>query len=67
MKLKDYIKSKNVTLKQFCQENDFNYDSFRVMLTGSYTPSPDMALKIEQATNGQVNRLDLLYPKKKIT
>ena len=32
------------------------------IIGGSRRPSPDLALKIEQATDGQVTRIELLYP-----
>jgi hypothetical protein len=60
--LKTYLASKGKSLKQFCEENKFNYDSFRVMMTRKYNLSNQMALKISQATKGKVSVLDLLYP-----
>jgi DNA-binding transcriptional regulator YdaS (Cro superfamily) len=35
------------------------------MIIGKYNPSPDMALRIEKATKGKVDRLELLYPNSK--
>jgi DNA-binding transcriptional regulator YdaS (Cro superfamily) len=52
-------------MKHFCEINQFNYGSFRVMMIGKYKPSPEMALRIEKATNGKVDRLELLYPNAK--
>ncbi len=65
MKLKDYFKKESI--KEFCLKNHFNYGSFRVLIAGRYKPSPNMALRIEKATKGKVDRLELLYPIKKGT
>jgi len=35
------------------------------MMIGKYKPSPDLALRIEKATGGKVDRLELLYPNSK--
>jgi hypothetical protein len=60
MNLKNYFKEESI--KEFCLKNKFNYGSFRVLIAGKYKPSPEMALRIEKATKGKVNRLELLYP-----
>jgi hypothetical protein len=52
-------------MKKFCKINQFNYGSFRIMMIGKYKPSPDLALRIEKATGGKVDRLELLYPNSK--
>ncbi len=62
-KLGQFIKSKNLTIREFCAKNNLHYPSIRVLLYGKYRPSPDVAERIEYATGGKISRLDLLYPK----
>jgi hypothetical protein len=63
--LRNFLIKNKITMKHFCEINQFNYGSFRVMMIGKYKPSPELALKIEKATKGKVNRLELLYPNAK--
>jgi hypothetical protein len=64
--LREFLITKNITIKQFCLKNRFNYNTFRQIMCRAYKPSPKMALQIEKATKGKVNRLDLLYPKEEV-
>jgi hypothetical protein len=62
MKLRDYLKFTNKTLKKFCEENALNYGTMRLYSCGHARPSPEKAAEIEKATCGLVTRLELLYP-----
>ena len=63
MKLKDYLKKNDRTLKSFCLQNDFVYGYLRHISNKRKRPSPEMALRIEKATKGKVTRMELLYPR----
>lgn len=62
MRLKDFLKLSNKTLKQFCKENGLNYGTTKLYSSNHANMSPRMAAKIEEATGGAVTRLELLYP-----
>ena len=62
MKIQQFLKLQKKTMKQFCQENGLNYGTMRLYASRHARPSPEMALRIEKATNGKVKRLELLYP-----
>jgi hypothetical protein len=65
MTIKLFVLSKGITLKEFCKKHKFNYGTMRLYTSGFARPSPEMALRIEKATGGKVDRLELLYPKAK--
>jgi DNA-binding transcriptional regulator YdaS (Cro superfamily) len=67
MNLRQYLKSENLKIKVFCDQNGLThqYGYIRHILHGRARPSPDMALRIEKATKGKVDRLELLYPNSK--
>jgi len=64
MTIIEFCKSQGLTLKDFCKRNRLNYGTIRNVNVGLMRASPDLALKIEKITDGNINRLDLLYPKK---
>jgi transcriptional regulator with XRE-family HTH domain len=61
--LRDFLIKKNMTMKEFCIKNGFNYATFRQMMCGDFRPSPETALRISKATKGKVTTMELLYPK----
>lgn len=65
--MRQYLKKNNLKIKSFCDENGLkdSYNYIRHIINGRKRPSPDMALKIERATKGKVDRLELLYPNSK--
>jgi transcriptional regulator with XRE-family HTH domain len=65
MELKDYLKKNRLKLKNFCDETGLNYGYLRHISNKRRIPSPEMALRIEIATGGNVDRLELLYPNSK--
>ncbi|MCK4828582.1 helix-turn-helix domain-containing protein [bacterium] len=60
MRLKDYLKGKD--RKEFAEQIGTTKNYVNLLVCNSRRPSPELALKIEQATNGAVNKLELLYP-----
>jgi len=63
MEIKKYLKSKRIKMIDFCQNNGISYGYFRHIANKRKVPSPELAFIIENATNGKVSRLELLYPK----
>lgn len=65
MTLKLFFRQHKGTMWDFCKANRFNYVYMRHLKELRCRPSPDMAERIEQATSGKVDRLELLYPNSK--
>lgn len=63
MNLKTWIENKKLTLDEATKL--FGYSDSSMLsrvLSGQRRPSPELAVIIEKATSGAVNRLELLYP-----
>ena len=60
MRLKDYLKGKD--REEFAKEIGTTKNYLNLLVCNSRRPSPELAQKIEQATNGAVTRMELLYP-----
>lgn len=60
MKLKEYLKGKS--RKKFAVLVGTTKSYIDLLCCGQRRPSPELALKIDQATKGQVTRMELLYP-----
>lgn len=60
MDLKTYLKGKD--RKKFADLIGTKKSYINLLACNASRPSPELALKIEQATNGEVTRLELLYP-----
>ncbi len=69
MRILDYCEYRKKTLKQFCDEKGYPYGYLRQISSGHVRPSPELALRIEEDTEGLVTRMELLYtfPKKQLT
>jgi len=65
MELKTYFDEKKSTRKAFCSAVGIHYQHLNNLLRKERNPSPALALRIEQATNGAVTRMELLYPEQK--
>jgi len=63
MDLLKYLDSKNENATQFAKRANIPQPTLWRIVKGKVRPNPVNALKIEQATNGEVTRLELLYPK----
>ena len=60
MRLKDYLKGKN--RDEFAKLIGTTKNYINLLTCGSRRPSPELALKIEEATNGEIHHDELLYP-----
>jgi DNA-binding transcriptional regulator YdaS (Cro superfamily) len=62
MLLKDYIKNSKITVSGLALKAKCGQPMLSLICLGERRPSPDLALKIEWATNGAVTRDELLFP-----
>ena len=62
MKLKEYLRIKGLSGLAFAKKHSLSQPTISRIINNKVVPSPEIALKIEQATNGEVTRLELLYP-----
>jgi len=63
MTLKQYFKRyPEMTMWDFCKLHGLHYVYMRHLKEHRARPSADMAERIEKATKGKVDRLELLYP-----
>ena len=60
MKLKDYIKGRD--REEFAKKIGTTKNYLNLLICQSRRPSPELALKIERASNNMVTRMDMLYP-----
>jgi DNA-binding transcriptional regulator YdaS (Cro superfamily) len=65
MKLIEWKQLKNISNKDMAKLIGIHFSYVTHILKNRRRPSPDLALKIEQATGGQVTAMELLYPAKK--
>ena len=62
MKLKDHLKTNKIKKKTFAHNIGIHHVYLSQILGGYRNPSPKLALRIQQATGGQVTINELLYP-----
>lgn len=62
MDLKHYLKTSGTKRKDLCDVLGIHYQHLNNIFRGKRHPSPDLALRIEEATGGAVTRMELLYP-----
>lgn len=62
--LQKYLNKNKETVSGFALRAYIPQATVWRIVNNKFTPSPGTALKIEQATNGQVDRMELLYPEK---
>ena len=60
MKLKDFLKNKSRTF--FAKKISSTKNYVDQLCSGQRRPSPELALKIQGATDGAVTVMELLYP-----
>ena len=63
MTLKDYLKNKKISVSNFAKIAGLKQPYVSLISNGNRRPSPNTALRIEQATGGQVTRMEFLYSK----
>jgi transcriptional regulator with XRE-family HTH domain len=64
MRLSEYLSKNKIKLNRFAEDAGLKQPYASLIKNGHKRPSPDVALRIEQATNGEVTVLELLYPNK---
>lgn len=64
MNLKNWLKENNTNAIKFARQIGVHYSMIYYILKGQRRPSPELAEKIENATDAVVSRLELLYPNK---
>jgi len=62
MYLKPYLKKAKLTMAEFAKMCQSSQPFISQIANGHNRPSPDLALRIEQAAGGEVTRMELLYP-----
>ncbi len=60
MDLKQFLKGKD--RKNFATQIGTTKNYINLLACRNRRPSPDLALRIEEATGGAVSRMELLYP-----
>ena len=71
MNLQTYLEKHDLNISQFVEQANqelkdekLNQPTVWRIINGKVVPRPETASLIEQATGGQVSRLELLYPTK---
>jgi len=70
MNLQTYLKKNNLNVSQFVEHVNPNLDENKKLnqptiwriINGKVIPRPETAALIEEATEGEVTRMELLYP-----
>ena len=65
MELREYLKTSKRSRRALSDSIGVHYMHLSNIIRGARRPSPSLALRIEEATGGQVTRLELLYPEQK--
>jgi len=65
MTLKDYIKENKLTVSKFAELAECSQPHISLICKGLRRPSPELAFKIQQVTDGDVRAIDLLQPNHK--
>ena len=64
MNLQTWQKAQKISNAELALMIGVHFSYITYLHNGKRRPSPELAEKIEQATGGQVSRLELLYPEK---
>ncbi len=62
MELKEFLKDGRIRQNRFAEIIAISKNYLSEIVNKKRRPSPDLALRIEEATCGKVDRLELLYP-----
>jgi len=62
MKLSEYLSENKIKLSRFAEDAGLKQPYASLIKNGHKRPSPDVALRIEQATGGSVTLRELLFP-----
>lgn len=66
MKLKEYLKSKKMKVREFAELTDLSRCNLHMVMSGMRKPGRKQIKTIVNATEGQVTAEDLLEPYKKL-
>ena len=66
MNLKKFLNKNNLTQREFSEILNIHYMHLNMILKKKRRPSPELALKIEKATSGEVTVMELLYPESEV-
>lgn len=62
MHFKTWLQLKGIHQKDMAETIGIKPSSLSMILSGKTKPSLEIASRIEQLTNGEITRMDLLYP-----
>ena len=62
MRLKEYLTENGISQRDFSKRVNIHYMYLNMVLVNKRRPSPDLADRIEKATDGEVTVMELLYP-----
>lgn len=62
MNLREWLFRKKKTVTDLAKEINVSRTHLNLISNGIRTPSPELAKRIEQATNGEVTKEELLFP-----
>jgi len=66
MELKWYCEKQKLRYKRLAELLGVTPSHVTQLINGKRRPSPELALKIEEVTQGAVTRMELLYPEDRI-
>jgi transcriptional regulator with XRE-family HTH domain len=67
MHFKTWLQLKGIHQKDMAETIGIKPSSLSMILSGKTKPSLEVASRIEQITNGEITRMDLLYPEETST
>ena len=62
MKLNEYLKKYKIKTIDFARQIECQQSYVSLLTKGKRRPSPELALRIQEATEGKVTILELLFP-----
>lgn len=62
MELRDYLTTENIGVSEFAKKARMKQPYISLISLKKRVPSPDMALRIQEATGGAVTVMELLFP-----
>lgn len=60
--LKNYLQNNKITQRDFSKKLNVHFMTVHLICSGKRRPSPQLALRIEQETQGGIGHDELLYP-----
>jgi transcriptional regulator with XRE-family HTH domain len=63
MDIREFLKANQMRLSTFAQQAGLKQSYASLIKNGRRRPSPNLALRIQEATDGAVTVMELLFPK----